>query len=98
MLLNVTGLKSALDIDKQLLICTAKNIEEMSVKPTANQKQVMQKSMSLLNYLNVHTQLLDKDSELKLALENCCWVVPEANPPPSKKFALGFWFFLPFVM
>ena len=80
------GLKGGKDVDRALLISTAKNIEEMSVSPTANRKQVTQKSLSLLNYLNIHTSLVRNDKELRLALQSSCWVVPEPNPSSRKLF------------
>lgn len=86
----ITGMKSGGDIDTNLLITTAKKIEQMSMQSKADRKQITEKSLSLLGYLDEHTQVLDTDSSLRSALERCCWVLPSTTPTQSKDCRLPF--------
>ena len=57
----------------------------MSVDPTADRRIITEKSLSLLDYLNTHTDVMKGDRSLKQALDNACWVVPRHSPPQGKK-------------
>ena len=57
----------------------------MSVDPTADRRIITEKSLSLLDYLNTHTDVIKGDRSLKQALDNACWVVPRHSPPQGKQ-------------
>lgn len=79
-----SGLKGASDIDCDLIKQIAQKIEEMTLHATSSKKVIRDKSMGLLEYLNTHPQLIEKDKDLGLFLTDCSWVVPISTRTPGK--------------